>query len=140
MRFGKKRFNTYRKRTFTSTDNQRREYAAKMDELSEEFSKLEGWSLSSAKDSAYKHFDNYQVRLSNHSAENDYHDLENGYLLINIKASKLDFVKIIKTQLDEILKKINELDLEKYRFINVTKSNINCYYKGFKTKKDTIIL
>lgn len=140
MRFGKKRYNTYRKRNFTLTDNQRREYAAKMDELSEEFSKLEGWSLSSTKDSAYKHFDNYQVRLSNHSAENDYHDLENGYLLINIKVSKLDFVKIIKTQLDEILKKINELDLEKYRFINVTKSNINCYYKGYKTKKDTIIL
>ena len=63
MRFGKKRYNTYRKRNFTSTDNQRREYAEKMDELSEEFSKLEGWSLSSTKDSAYKHFDKYQVRL-----------------------------------------------------------------------------
>lgn len=138
MRFGKKRYNTYRKRNFTSTDNQRREYAAKMDELSEEFSKLKGWSLSSAKDSAYKQFDNYQVRLSNHSADNQYHDLENGQLIINIKASKLDFVKIIKTQLNEILEKINELDLEKYRFINVTKSNINCYYKGYKTKKDTI--
>ena len=138
MRFGKKRYNTYRKRNFTSTDNQRREYAEKMDELSEEFSKLEGWSLSSTKDSAYKHFDKYQVRLSNHSADNQYHDLENGYLLINIKASKLDFVKIIKTQLNEILEKINELDIEKYRFINVTKSNINCYYKGYKTKKDTI--
>ena len=138
MRFGKKRYNTYRKRNFTSTDNQRREYAEKMDELSEEFSKLEGLSLSSTKDSAYKHFDKYQVRLSNHSADNQYHDLENGYLLINIKASKLDFVKIIKTQLNEILEKINELDIEKYRFINVTKSNINCYYKGYKTKKDTI--
>ena len=46
----------------------------------------------------------------------------------------------VNSYFGKFLKKINELDLEKYRFINVTKSNINCYYKGFKTKKDTIIL
>lgn len=138
MRFGRKKYNAYRKRSFTATDNQRREYAKKMDELSEEFSKLEGWNLSSVKDSAYKDFGNYSVRLSNHSADNNYHNLDGGYLLINIKASKLDFVDIINNKLDEILEKINTLDLEKYRFINVTKSNINCYYKGYKTKKDVI--
>lgn len=138
MRFGSKRYNSYRKRSFTATDSQRREYAKKMDELAEQFSNLEGWSLSSMKDSAYRYYDNYVVRLSNHTADNKYHDIENGYLIINIKASKLDFIHVINNKLDEILEKINQLDLEKYRFINVTSSNINCYYKGYKTKKDVI--
>ena len=138
MGFGKSRYNAYRKRSFNRSDKQRREYAQAMDELEQAFDELDGWYLSSMKDSAYKDFGNYSVRLSNHSADNNYHNLDGGYLLINIKASKLDFVDIINNKLDEILEKINTLDLEKYRFINVTKSNINYYYKGYKTKKDVI--
>lgn len=140
MAYGKNRYNSYRKRSFNRSDKQRREYAQAMDNLEQSFKNLDGWYLSSMKDSAYKNFDKYQVRLSNHSADNKYHDLENGYLIINVKASKLNFVDIIENKLDKILEKVNKLDLDKYRFINATnmEHDIKCYYKGFKTKKDVI--
>ena len=113
-----------------------------MDELSQAFDELSqyGWSISSHLDSAYKNYDYYQVRLSNHSADNQYHDIYEGYLIVNIKASKLDFVKIIEHRLSGILAKIDTLDLSPYRFINVTNNGrrLTCYYKGFKTKKDVI--
>lgn len=70
---------------------------------------------------------------------NQYHDLfdtENNYLLINIQASKLQFKDVIDNELSNILTTIYQLDLSKYRFINVTKQNINCFYKNYKTKKD----
>ncbi len=140
MAYGKSRYNSYRKRSFNRSDKQRREYAQAMDNLEQAFENLDGWCLSSMKDSAYKNFDKYQVRLSNHSADNKYHDLENGYLIVNIKASKLNFVDIIENKLDKIIEKIDSLDLDKYRFINATnmEHDIKCYYKGFKTKKDVI--
>ena len=70
-------------------------------------------------------------------ADNQYHDLENGRLIVNIKASKLDFVPFIESgKVAEIVEKINKLDLTKYRFINVINGNLNCYIKGFKTKKE----
>lgn len=140
MSYGKSRYNSYRKRSFNRSDKQRREYAQAMDNLEQAFENLDGWYLSSMKDSAYKNFDKYQVRLSNHSADNKYHDLENGYLIVNIKASKLNFVDIIENKLDKIIEKIDSLDLDKYRFINATnmEHDIKCYYKGFKTKKDVI--
>ena len=71
-------------------------------------------------------------------ADNQYHDLfdtENSYLLVNIQASKLHFKDVIDNELSNILKTIHQLDLSKYRFINVSKQNINCFYKGYKTKK-----
>ncbi|AAC79572.1 ORF56 [Streptococcus phage 01205] len=108
MAYGKSRYNSYRKRSFNRSDKQRREYAQEMDRLEQTFEKLDGWYLSSMKDSAYKDFGKYEIRLSNHSADNKYHDLENGRLIVNVKASKLKFV------------------------------DIKCYYKGFKTKKDVI--
>lgn len=140
MAYGKSGYNSYRKRSFNRSDKQRREYAQAMDNLEQAFENLDGWYLSSMKDSAYKNFDKYQVRLSNHSADNKYHDLENGYLIVNIKASKLNFVDIIENKLDKIIEKIDSLDLDKYRFINATnmEHDIKCYYKGFKTKKDVI--
>lgn len=140
MHFGKSKYNAYRKRSFSRSDKQRREYAQQMDDLEKSFESLDGWCLSSMKDSAYKNFDKYQVRLSNHSADNKYHDLENGFLIVNIKASKLNFVNIIENHLDSILEKINNLELDKYRFINATNldKDIKCYLKGYKTKKDTI--
>lgn len=140
MAYGKSRYNSYRKRSFNRSDKQRREYAQAMDDLEQAFKNLDGWYLSSMMDSAYKDFGKYEIRLSNHSADNKYHDLENGRLIVNIKASKLNFVDIIENQLDKIIEKIEGLDLDKYRFINATnmEHDIKCYYKGFKTKKDVI--
>jgi orf140a gp len=140
MNYGKSRYNAYRKRSYSRSDTQRRKYAQAMDELEQSFDDLEGWELSSMKDSAYKDFGKYEVRLSNHSADNQYHDLENGKLLVNIKASKLNFVDIIENHLQKIIEKIETLDLEQYRFINATnlENNIKCYYKGYKSKKDVI--
>lgn len=135
--FGTRRYNSYRKRSFNQTDNQRRAYAQQMEELQEAFENMQDWSISSALDSAYKSYEKFELRLSNHSANNQYHNLENGHLIVNIKASKLDFVKLIKSgKVDEFVKKINKLDLPRYRFINVVNGNLNCYVKGFKTKKE----
>lgn len=135
--FGTRRYNSYRKRSFNQTDNQRRAYAQQMEELQEAFDNMQDWSISSTLDSAYKSYKNFELRLSNHSADNQYHDLENGRLIVNIKASKLDFVPFIESgKVAEIVEKINKLDLTKYRFINVVNGNLNCYIKGFKTKKE----
>lgn len=135
--FGTRRYNSYRKRSFNQTDNQRRAYAQQMEELQEAFDNMQDWSISSALDSAYKSYEKFELRLSNHSANNQYHNLENGRLIVNIKASKLDFVKLIKSgKVDEFVENINKLDLPRYRFINVVNGNLNCYIKGFKTKKE----
>lgn len=137
MAFGKRRYNSYRQRSYTQLDTKRREYARQMEELQQTFDKLEDWSISSKLDSAYRYYDRFEVRLSNHSADNQYHDLENGRLIVNIKASKLEFVQLIEGgKVDEIVERVNALELDKYRFINVTNGNINCYIKGFKTKKE----
>jgi hypothetical protein len=140
MAFGKNKYNSYRKRSFNRSDKQRREYAQAMDELEQAFDELDGWLLSSKMDSAYKNFDNYEVRLSNHSADNQYHDLENGRLIVNVRVSKLNFLSVIEDQLDGILAKVDKLSLSDYRFINVNLANktISCFYKGYKTKKDII--
>lgn len=140
MAYGKSKYNAYRKRSFNRSDTQQREYAQAMDELSQAFDELSqhGWSISSHLDSAYKNYDYYQVRLSNHSADNQYHDIHEGYLIVNVKASKQDFVELIEHRLSGILAKVDSLDLNLYRFINVTNrgSRMTCYYRGFKTKKD----
>lgn len=140
MAFGTNRYNAYRKRSFNMSDSKRKEYAQAMDELEQAFDELDDWILSSMMDSAYKNFDNYEVRLSNHSADNQYHDLENGRLIVNVRASKLNFLSVIQSQLDEILAKVDKLPLSDYRFINVNLANksISCFYKGYKTKKDVI--
>ena len=140
MAYGKSKYNTYRKRSFNRSDTQRREHAQAMEELSQAFDELSqyGWSISSHLDSAYKNYDYYQVSLSNHSADNQYHDIHEGYLIVNIKASKQDFVTIIEHKLSGILAKVDTLNLSSYRFINVTNNGrrLTCYYKGYKTKKD----
>lgn len=142
MAYGKSKYNAYRKRSFNRSDKQRREYAQAMDELEQSFERLEqdGWSISSHSDSAYKNYDYYQVRLSNHSADNQYHNIYDGYLIVNIKASKQAFVRLIEGYLGDLLSYLDTLDLSLYRFINVTNrgKRITCYYKDFKTKKDVI--
>ena len=117
------------------SDSRRREYAKEMENMREWFSNSE-WSLSNKQDSAYKSLDSYQIRLSNHSADNTYHDIVNGKLIVNIKASKLDFRNIIENDLQSILEKVDRLELENYRFINIVNGKINCFLKGYKTKKE----
>ncbi|GFE45865.1 MULTISPECIES: hypothetical protein [Streptococcus] len=135
MSYGKTKYNSYRKRSFTMSDSRRREYAKEMENMREWFSNSE-WSLSNKQDSAYKSLDSYQIRLSNHSADNTYHDIVNGKLIVNIKASKLDFRNIIENDLQSILEKVDRLELENYRFINIVNGKINCFLKGYKTKKE----
>lgn len=141
MGFGYKKYNSYRKRSYTYSKTKRREYAEQMEELENNFDELKGWELSSMKDSAYKQTANYTIRLSNHSADNSYHDIYNGdILLLNIKASKLDFINVINNKLSDVTKIVDTLDLNNYRFINVLNGRIDCYLKGYKTKKDVFKL
>lgn len=137
-------YNYYRKRHYNRSKNQNREYAEQMDDLWNLFQNEEPykqWSLSTRMDSAY-YYDSdreIEIRLSNHSADNKYHDLHNTeYLFVNVQASKLDFKKMIDNDIKPLLQVLDTLDLSKYRFINVTKQNINCFYKNYKTKKDVI--
>lgn len=131
-----RRYNAYRKRSFNLSRNKRKEYAEQMQEIEEYFDNSD-WDISTQLDSCYKEYESYRVRISNHSADNQYHDIyDDSSLLINIKASKLNFIDIIENDIDHILSIINKLDLEKYRFINVVNGNINCFYKKYKTKKD----
>lgn len=137
-------YNYYRKRHYNRSKKQNQEYAMQMNDLWDLFqneSPYNQWNLSAHMDSAYfyDHEKEIKIRLSNHSADNQYHDLfdtENSYLLINIQASKLQFKDIIDNELSNILATIHQLNLSKYRFINITKQNINCFYKNYKTKKD----
>lgn len=135
------KYNPYRKRRYAQSDTQRRNYAQIMDNLETEFAQLPDWIISSALDSCYKRYDQFRMRLSNHSADNPYHDLQNGQLLVNYKASKLRFLNLIKSgEIDEIAQKISKLKLTHYRFINIVNSKANCYYKNYKTKKDVFDL
>lgn len=132
--YGKSRYNAYRKRSYNLTDNERRRYAQEMQEL-EAYLQTTEFQYSSTLDSVYKNYDNYTIRLSNHSANNQYHDLYNDKLLVNVKCSKLNYKKEIEIRLPLIIKKLETLDLEEFRFINIVSNNINCYYKNYKTKK-----
>ena len=138
MGFGKGKYNSYRKRTYNVSDAKRREYAAQMDEIKDYFDQKKDWSISVNLDSCYKHYPEFEIRISNHSADNQYHDLHDGYLIVNIKGSKLNFENIIENEVDEIVDYLKTIDLSKYRFVNVTNEKISLYFKGFKTKKDVI--
>ena len=132
--YGKSKYNTYRKRSYNLSDNERRRYAQEMQDL-EAYLQTTEFQYSSTLDSIYKNYDNYTIRLSNHSADNQYHDLYNDKLLVNVKCSKLNYKKEIEIRLPLIIKKLETLDLEEFRFINIVSNNINCYYKNYKTKK-----
>ena len=132
--YGKSRYNSYRKRSYNLSDNECRKYAQEMKNL-EAYLQTTEFQYSSTLDSIYKNYDNYIIRLSNHSANNQYHDLYNDKLLVNVKCSKLNYKKEIEIRLPLIIKKLEALDLEEFRFINIVSNNINCYYKNYKTKK-----
>lgn len=76
------------------------------------------------------------IIISNQSA--NYRFRQSDYLEIYINSSKLDFPKIIDNVVPKVLKRLQDVDLTKYRFINVINSRIDLYYKNFKTKKDSI--
>lgn len=141
-----KRYNAYRKRSYNLSKTKVREYSQQMDELFQAFndpaSPFNEWSLSTKMDSCYKTFDepNIKMRLSNHSANNQYHEIyeKDQQLLVNIKSSKLMFVRTINEIVPNVLEKLNTLDLTHYRFINVVNNTMHCFYEGYKTKKDTI--
>lgn len=134
-------YNRYRKRHYNISKTKRIEYAQKMENLDEIFSKKHpDWILSSKKDSCYYRVGNVFIRISNHSIDNQYHpEIHTGEkLYLNIKASKLDFSDVISNKLPKVLDIVGKQDLSKYRVIIVVNDNIHFYYKGFKTKKETI--
>lgn len=133
-------YNRYRHRHYNISKMKARNYAQQMDNLESTFDKeYPEWQLSTMKDSCYRDYGSFEVRISNHSAEHK-HDIQNGYLIVNIKGSKLDFPKIIDNIVPRVLKDLRRVNLKNYRFINVINNRIDLYYKGFKTKKDSIML
>lgn len=135
--FNRGRYNSYRKRSFSLSDTKRKKYAENMNEIKEYFLESEVWNISYHLDSAYRYYERFELRLSNQSADNKYHDLNNSErLLVNIKCSKIDFINTIENNVDSIVEFANTLELDKYRFINIVGFNVNCYLKGYKTKKE----
>ena len=134
-------YNSYRKRNYHLSHNQARKYAQAMDALSSYFNNKSDWTISTHLDSCYCDYPKYTIRLSNHSADNQYHDLNgtNG-LLVNIRCRKLDFIDTIENKIPEIVKQLDKLPLQKYRFINIVNNKINCFYRNFKTKKDEFLI
>lgn len=132
-------YNYYRKRNYNLSKSKARAYAQAMDDLGNEFeSKYQDWALSTMKDSCYKMIaDTVEIRISNHSANNQYHDIyDDKVLLVNIKGSKLDFPTIIEKKVPKVEKVLDGLELTNYRFINVVGDKVNAYIKGYKTKKE----
>lgn len=95
------------------------------------------YSYSSTLDSIYKNYPDFELRLSNHSANNQYHDIYNSNnLLVNVRCSKLAYREYIEKKVPVILNLLKTLDLSKYRFINIIDNQVNCYLKSYKTKKE----
>lgn len=136
-------YNYYRKRNYNLSKSKARAYAQAMENLGDEFeSKYQDWALSTMKDSCYKMIaDTVEIRISNHSANNQYHDIYNDkVLLVNIKGSKLDFPSIIDKKVPKVEKVLDKLELTNYRFINVVGDKVNAYVKGYKTKKEIYVI
>lgn len=133
-------YNHYRHRYYHISKTKARDYAKQMDDLENTFEQDHPqWTLSTMKDSCYRDYEQFQVRISNHSPEYK-HDVMNGYLIINIKGSKLKFVEIIENTVPKVIDRLKQVNLTKYRFINVINNRIDLFYKDFKTKKDSIFL
>jgi len=134
--YGTSKYNKYRKRLYNLTDRQRRLYAQDMQDL-ENYLQSTDYSYSSSLDSIYKNFPNFELRLSNHSADNQYHDIyTSSTLLVNVRCSKLAYREYIEKKVPAILNLLKTLDLSKYRYINIINEQVNCYLKDYKTKKE----
>lgn len=134
--YGKSKYNNYRKCSYNLTDRQRRLYAQDMQDL-ENYLQSTEFSYSSSLDSIYKNFPDFELRLSNHSADNQYHDIyTSSTLLVNVRCSKLAYREYIEKKVPIILNLLKTLDLTKYRYINIINGQVNCYLKSYKTKKE----
>ena len=126
--FNRGRYNPYRKRSFSLSDTKRKEYAENMNLIKEYFDDNPSWSISYHLDSAYRYYEQFQLRLSNHSADNMYHDLNSSErLLVNIKCSKLEFISTIENKVITIVRFLNIFELDKKKFINIVVNNVNFY-------------
>ena len=94
------------------------------------------WQLSIRKNSCWHSYESFLVEISNSSA--NYRRRQDYGLVVYINGSKLDFPNIIDNVVPKILKRLQDVDLTKYRFINVINDRIDLYYKVFKTKKVSI--
>lgn len=94
------------------------------------------WQLSIRKNSCWHSYESFLVEISNSSA--NYRFQQSDYLEVYINSSKLDFPKIIDNVVPKVLKRLQDIDLTEYRFINVINGRIDLYYKNFKTKKVSI--
>lgn len=134
--YGKSKYNNYRKRTYNLTDRQRRLYAQDMQDL-ENYLQSTDYSYYSSLDSIYKNYPDFELRLSNHSADNKYHNIyTSSTLLVNVRCSKLAYREYIEKKVPKILNLLKTLDLLKYRYINIVNEQVNCYLKDYKTKKE----
>lgn len=94
------------------------------------------WQLSIRKNSCWRSYKDFLIKISNQSA--NYRFQQSDYLEVYINSSKLDFPKIIDNIVPKVLKRLQNIDLTEYRFINVINGRIDLYYKNFKTKKVSI--
>lgn len=134
--YGKSKYNAYRKRSYNLTERQRKLYAQDMQDL-ENYLQSTDYSYSSSLDSIYKNYPDFELRLSNHSADNQYHNIyTSSTLLVNVRCSKLAYREYIEKKVPVILNLLSTLDLTKYRYINIINDQVNCYLKDFKTKKE----
>lgn len=88
-------YNYYRKRSYNLSKSKARAYAKSMDDLGNKFaSKYQDWCLSTMKDSCYKMVaDTVEIRISNHSANNQYHNIYNDKVLL-VKFRETKWVEI----------------------------------------------
>lgn len=134
--YEKSKYNGYRKHSYNLTDRQRKLYAQDMKDL-ENYLQSTDYSYSSSLDSIYKNYPDFELRLSNHSADNKYHNIYTSpTLLVNVRCSKLAYREYIEKKVPVILNLLSTLDLSKYRYINIVNDQVNCYLKSFKTKKE----
>lgn len=134
--YGKSKYNSYRKRSYNLTDRQRRLYAQDMQDL-ENYLQSTDFSYSSSLDYIYKNYQDFELRLSNHSADNKYHDIyTSSTLIVNVRCSKLAYREYIEKKVPIILNLLKTLDLTKYRYINIVNEQVNCYLKDYKTNKE----
>lgn len=131
-------YNKYRHHNFNLSKTQAKEYAQNMDIIRSWFNSHSNWIISQHLDSCYKNTKKFTIRLSNHSPNNQYHDLYNSKkLIINITLKKSEFIKFIETNLQKYIDQLLKEDLTAYRFININPKSkkITYYLKDYKTKK-----
>lgn len=123
-------YNSYKKRHYNLSPNQKKKYSQEMNELE---------TYSSHLDSIYHQLDNCKIRISNHKPTSAYHDMSDNTSnpIVDIRISKLRFISFIENHLSEIEEAISQLNLSYYRYIKVDYVGkvFYCFLKGYKTKK-----